>query len=74
MLTKLWKWPHTWWTRRETVRVLLALSDEQLQDIGLERGGVRDFVDELLRLRQQPQPPASGRIGSASAPSRGGMD
>lgn len=71
MLKKLWRWPHTWWIRRETVRALLALSDHQLKDIGLERGRVRDVVDELMRLHQQPRPPVGGRIGARSAACRG---
>ena len=41
-----WIWLQ--WRRREIIRALDKVDDRLLQDVGIERGGIEDFVDTLI--------------------------
>ncbi len=44
------RWNH----RRSTIRVLTALSDWQLKDLGISRGEIPEAVEARLRAQQAP--------------------
>jgi uncharacterized protein YjiS (DUF1127 family) len=41
-----WMWLQ--WRRREIIRALDKVDDRLLQDVGIERGGIEEFVDTLI--------------------------
>ena len=44
--TLFWMWRQ--WRRREIIRTLDKVDDRLLRDVGIDRGGIEEFVDALM--------------------------
>jgi uncharacterized protein YjiS (DUF1127 family) len=47
-IARMMSWIWVQWRRREIIRTLEKVDDHLLRDAGIERGGIEDFVDELI--------------------------
>lgn len=56
LIQRCWNHAVRRWKRRKMIAALSGLDDRTLQDIGLWRGGIEDFVDSLscAELRMAP--------------------
>ncbi|HET6620483.1 MAG TPA: DUF1127 domain-containing protein [Dongiaceae bacterium] len=48
--TLSWMWRQ--WRRREIIRTLDKVDDRLLRDVGIDRGGIEEFVDALMVRRR----------------------
>jgi uncharacterized protein YjiS (DUF1127 family) len=47
-IARVMSWTWVQWRRREIIRVLNKVDDHLLRDVGIERGGIEEFVDTLI--------------------------
>jgi len=47
-IARMLSWIWVQWRRREIIRALQKVDDHLLRDVGIERGGIEDFVDTLI--------------------------
>jgi uncharacterized protein YjiS (DUF1127 family) len=48
-IARAMSWIWVQWRRREIIRALEKVDDHLLRDVGIERHGIEDFVDTLLK-------------------------
>jgi len=47
-IARMMSWVWVQWRRREIIRALDKVDDRLLRDVGIERGGIEEFVDTLI--------------------------
>ena len=51
-IARMMSWIWLQWRRRAIIRALDKVDDHLLRDVGIERHGIEEFVDTLLKQRR----------------------